>query len=276
MSTEREKVIVCADLGKTQELRHDLRHLSFRRRARRVINGIAQDVLRIRHGQRETIHLAMWAERQRWQRYKDCRHHEIGQTLLEKLPESGMGDLCVHGHNIGDQLLVARGRFAGHDEAFLNLRMAVQRRDDFARLDAKATYFDLIVDPAEKDYLTIWQTSGKVARPVQPVAWHRTEWIRNKPFSRQIRAVQVSSRQAQAANVHLSHFTGRNLLQMLVQNVDLRIRDGPADGRLRGRGCVPANDPGRGDHRALRGAVVIHQYEREIDGRVVMERVAAG
>src|SRR5579864_380588 len=50
--------------------------------------------------------------------------------------------------------------------------------------------------------------------------------VRNEPFRRQIRSVQISSRQSIAAYVELARHSNRHRLQLAIENEDLRVGNG--------------------------------------------------
>ena len=68
----------------------------------------------------------------------------------------------------------------------------------------------------------------------------------------------------------------RHLLAGLIQNVNLRVEDWPADRRQPIRRAVRKHRARRGDHRAFRRAVVVHQLKRQACTWITVQRVASG
>ena len=94
---------------------------------------------------------------------------------------------------------------------------------DLSRLDAKTTNFQLVVGSSQILDVTLRQTTTAIARAIEPRMRIITEWIRNKPFGRQLRSVEIPPRHARASD---EEFAGRALghgLQVFVEQVHLQI-----------------------------------------------------
>src|SRR5581483_7825901 len=54
--------------------------------------------------------------------------------------------------------------------------------------------------------------------------------IGNEFFGRQLRTIQIAPRDSNAADVQFARYADRHRLQILIEQIDLRICDGAADG----------------------------------------------
>src|SRR5207247_7249704 len=106
-------------------------------------------------------------------------------------------------HEVSDQAGVPRRGLVADDDAFLDRRMSVERRDDLGRLDAIAADLDLLVDPAQEDEPAVRQTPGQVACPEQTRPGLRAERIPDEPLPRQVGSADVAPAHAGAADAHL-------------------------------------------------------------------------
>src|SRR5262249_58774644 len=85
----------------------------------------------------------------------------------------------------------------------------------------------------------------------------------------------ITTREARAANMDFARRPRRYWIEALIENVDLRIPDGPADRRQDIRPIVRQDRPRSGDDRTLRGTVIIDQRERKPCRRLMMKSVAS-
>src|SRR6266576_2949293 len=109
--------------------------------------------------------------------------------------------------------------------------MTVEHGRDLIRFDAEAADFDLIVSPAEKHDLPIRQVTTQIPRFVKASVKARAERVGHETRGCQVWAIVVTARQAYPTNIELAHFARRDGTHLRIENQDLRIHDGPADGR---------------------------------------------
>src|ERR1043165_2716692 len=128
---------------------------------------------------------------------------------------------------ICDQPFLAVHLGSCDDDVFLNPRMLAERGFNLTQLNPKASDLDLLVNASNKLYLPITSIPHQIACPVQPRSTLFTVWMRHEPFSRQLSPLQILPRQSIASNVQLSCHSHRNQIHPLVQDIDLRLRDGP-------------------------------------------------
>src|SRR5690349_8993561 len=100
--------------------------------------------------------------------------------------------------------------------------MLVQHRFDLAELNpVTAKLHLLIATPCILD-VSVALVLRLIARPLQSRA-RCSKWIGNKPRRSQLRAVQVATTQARAAEIKLTHHTDGHRLHAIVENVGLTV-----------------------------------------------------
>src|SRR4029077_76595 len=146
----------------------------------------------------------------------------------------------------------------------------------FVGFHAIAANLDLVVRTADKLQVAVGQRANEIAGFVQAGTALGPKRIRNKLLLGELRIVQITAAYAGAGDVQLSHGTLGNLLQVLVENESLSIGDGATNG-WQSRGMIPVGyGAGRGDDRALGGAVVVHQSERQPCARILLKGIGTG
>src|SRR5437879_3110812 len=111
--------------------------------------------------------------------------------------------------------------------------MLCQRRFHFSEFNPKTADLYLIIAAAQKFYVSIRQVTPDVAG---------LETYRSRSFAERIRyellcgvmgQVQISRSQSISCNVQLARDADRNRLRIAIENIDLGIRDGPANRNCR-------------------------------------------
>src|SRR6185436_1503466 len=120
-----------------------------------------------------------------------------------------------------------------------------------------AADLDLMIRSAEKLDHSVGAVTRHIAASIQPRAFC-AEWIVDKPFRRQCRAPEIAARQVIAADIQLAARADRHELAMPVEQVDLGVVDGPADGHAGAAGAALHVMAGH-IARDFRGAVKIDQ-----------------
>src|SRR5689334_17211423 len=82
--------------------------------------------------------------------------------------------------------------------------------------------------------------------------------MRHKPAGRQIRTMQISAREAEAADIQLTRYSDRHWFHPSVQKVDLDVRDRPANRHDPSLACL-ATRPGGDVDRRFRWSIEIVQ-----------------
>ena len=153
------------------------------------------------------------------------------------------------GHEFVDPVFLAQ-----HDGGLAHMALLAERRLDFAELDAKAAYLDLIVDAAMKAQIAGFVEDDGVARTIKyRVGTVRIERIGNEFFRREFVALQVAARDAWAANEQLALNSVRKELQGLARHITTVVGNGTSDRHRLFR--TDLRD--RRDHRGLARAIAI-------------------
>ena len=134
--------------------------------------------------------------------------------------------------------------------------MLRQPRLNLSQLNPESTDLHLMIIPPQELDVPVRQVAAQVTGPIHPSILSAPERISQKPFCRQFRTIQVSSRHSRATYIDLSHGSQRHRPLLLIQQIDLRVRDRPPD-------AVPVSlisyrAEGRVDRRLGR-AIGIHQ-----------------
>ncbi len=156
---------------------------------------------------------------------------------------------------VGHQPLSALALLAGHDHRLAHRRMGRQRRLYLPQLDAEAPHLHLeVVAPKEFD-LAPRQPPAQVPRLVHPLPGPLAEGDGQEALGRQRGTVQITARDSRAPDIYLADDAHRRGLQLLVQNINLRVRDRAPD-VWREVLASPHPDPG-GISGGLRRAVQV-------------------
>ncbi len=109
--------------------------------------------------------------------------------------------------------------------------MRGQNGFDIAQLDAITTQLDLLVQTAEILDFAIRQITCEIARLIKPASGRiGSKRMRHKSFGCKRRPIVIGEGQTVAANVKLPRHSERHRLQVLVEQVDLRVCNRTADG----------------------------------------------
>src|SRR5665213_2598760 len=103
---------------------------------------------------------------------------------------------------------------------FADGRMLHQRGLDFAQLDAEATQLHLRVEAAEIFDLAVGPPAREVACAIEAMTF-----VHDEALGREIRTIDVASREVHAATVELAGHADGRLTHALVEDVNLRVRD---------------------------------------------------
>ncbi len=231
MTTHGKEVVFHADLVQLEHLGPDLRQLRFGLVARRHILRLAAHLWR---RQRLAVDLAARGHRQALEEYIMRWHHVVRQTFLQMRAQYLLVRLA---HHVGHQLLLAVD-FTGQHDRRTHLRQRFQRRLDFAQLDPETTDLDLAVDAAQVFNAAIVQEAAQIARLIQSRARLAAERVRQEFIGRQLRAVQVTARQTDPADIDLSHHANRHRPQRRIEQVQLHVCQRPSDQRALWRWIV--------------------------------------
>ena len=220
-----------------------------------------------RRRQPGAIELAVGGDGQGGELDVDARHHEVGQLLAEGGAQRRRRDRSAarpagRRHHVGDQALAGGAVVADHHGAGGDGRLFAEARLDLAQLDAEAAQLDLVVGAAA-------EIEGAVGPPAHPIAGaieaagaghRRRERVGDEALGVQLGAAEIAAGDAEAADVQLTDDADGHRLAGGVQDVELGVGDGIADGDGAELGGQLARDRvRRGEGRALGGAVAVEQ-----------------
>ncbi len=222
MAAEVEEVVVAADAVAAEELGPERRQQLLHRALRRL------EALRLaphRLGQRAPVELAAGRARQRRQPDIALRQHVRRQPRGQVRAQRRGRDLRAAARDIGHQPLAPH-----HHRRLRHRGVLQQRRLDLAGLDAQAPQLHLPVRAAEELHHPVRPPAPEIPGAVEP-APRRAERVRHEALRRELRTTDISPRQAHAAEIDLPRHPHRHRRQSLVQEVEARVRDRPAQGR---------------------------------------------
>src|SRR6266851_191706 len=152
-------------------------------------------------------------------------------------------------------------------------------RHDLPRLDAVALELDLVVQPSQELELAIGQVACQVPGLVESGPWLRAPGMWQEALRCQLRAPQVAGGHAPASDVQFPWAARGHRPQVLIQQIDLGIGNGPANrGRplgLRARG-ERRHQSGGGDHGSFGRAIVVDQRKGQPGGGIVLQGIRPG
>ena len=161
--------------------------------------------------------------------------HEIGGNHVRRqagrqVRAQRLGADGVRGPHEGRQPVIGLAVRNDQHRCGLHARVGGQRSLDFAQLDAQAAQLDLVVVAACKVHAPIGQAPAPVARAVQPLAGV-AERILHKAGRRQPGTPQVAPRQPCTADVQLPRRPRGQQAHVLVQHMQLHVRQRPSNGQ---------------------------------------------
>ena len=108
--------------------------------------------------------------------------------------------------------------------------MTAQHAFDFAEFDSEAAQLNLMIKAAEKFDRAIRRKPAQIAGAINALARTRFEGIRNKPLSSELGTIQIAAHDSSAANQNFAGNSDWLRLELLIDNIDICIRDRPANG----------------------------------------------
>src|SRR2546421_1177265 len=108
--------------------------------------------------------------------------------------------------------------------------MLPEHRLDLAQFDAEATQLDLVIDATQKLDGSIGPVAPQIGRPEKACSGLIAEGIGHKLFGRQLGTLVVASRHPDPADVQFAWYPHRHRIACPIQEIDLGVGNGPADG----------------------------------------------
>ncbi len=167
---------------------------------------------------------------------------------------------------VADQALVAGDVLADDDRGVGDRRMGRQHGFDLAEFNPEAAQLDLLVGAAEVLQDAVRAAAGEVAGAVHPGAPLAEQFgvrVGDEAGGSEFGAAEVAAGQTRPGDVHLAGDSGRDGLEVLVEDVDPQVGDVDADGAAAGRGGARPVEGEVGDvHGGLGDAVHVDQGRR--------------
>ena len=234
MPTELEEAVVDPDRGRRQ-----LQHLGpngdeplFRDRARRYVRPAGRQ-RHVHPRQRAAVDFAIRLQRNRRQADERGRHHVVRQRLHQMRAQflRGQLDEVVRGGVVGaierDEVLLA-GIPLRDDGAVVDLGVLLEPGFDLAHLDAEAADLDLRVDAAQILQRASVLPPRQVAGLIHAGAGR--ERVVDELLPRQVRTMQIATGESITREMQFTGHADRLWVVVSIENVDLRVRDRPANG----------------------------------------------
>ena len=134
-------------------------------------------------------------------------------------------------NDVSRKRLAARHIVACYDDRAANTGMFVERRFDLAKLNAKASQLDLVVDSAEKLDIAFGKVAREIARSVHPRSAFGGERVRYELLRGQLRMIEIPARQSFSAYAQLTRYVERQKPMKRIEHMSLNVRDWLTDGR---------------------------------------------
>src|SRR5262249_15591715 len=107
-------------------------------------------------------------------------------------------------HQISYQALISRSFLHRRHYGLPDAGMAFEDGFNFSELNPKSSDLDLKIRPSQVLQIAVRQVAGNVSGLVDAGAGCVAEWVGDKSFGRQVRAVQVAARHSRAADVEFA------------------------------------------------------------------------
>src|SRR6185369_14096965 len=162
-------------------------------------------------------------------------------------------------HNVSDETPITECLFPNNYGCFLNVIVLGQQCLYLAKLDACAPNLYLIINSAKECNVAVRQVIPSIACLIHSRSRNAGKRIRDESLCREVWPVHVSPADARTRDVYLSGGACHHQLQAIVQYVNPRVGQWPADRRRGGRlihaarGCV---------NRALGRPVHVIEFRR--------------
>ena len=166
------------------------------------------------------------------------------------------------GDDIGNQP-ARRSRAVDHDDRFLHGGVPTQVGGDLSRLDPEAADLDLVVGAAEQVDRPVSEVAAAVAGAIEPDRPAGLDLRRDEFLGGQSAVVEVAEREAGAAEIDLAGHAHGYGIAAVVQDIDLRVRDRPADGHALRIAREQTHVEGGGERRRFGRAVSVQQGAAE-------------
>lgn len=196
MPAEFEEIVMAPDLPDLEQIAPDLRQGGFQRTLRRsIFMAEPRALIRLRQG--FSVEFTVSGQRHGVDADIGGRDQRLGQATLQMVAQ--VGD--IYRAALAEPRQQPPVTHQHHD--VLHAAVGPQCGFDFAGLDAHATQFDLIVIAPQVLERAVRAPTRDVAGAVQTPVRFIAEWVLQKHFGGQCRAIQVAPRNPSAADIQL-------------------------------------------------------------------------
>ncbi len=189
--------------------------------------------------------------------------------------QSGLGGVTfLVGDDVGHEPLVARPVLADDHRSLSRCGVVGEDGFDFAEFDAVAAEFDLVVDASDEFEVSVGAASGEVAAAVHAAAGGAVG-VGDEAGGGEVGSVEVAAGEEVAGDVELSGDAGGDGLEVGVEDVDLGVPDGVADGDGAGGGHLAGFDAELGAaDGGFGGAVFVDDGDARVLGAPFVQGLA--
>ena len=119
---------------------------------------------------------------------------------------------------------------------------------DLAQLDSVPANLHLLIRAPHELHVPVRQVTYEVTRTIDAGVRRVGEWVLDEPLRRQGRPIEVAAHNSRSANHEFARYPYRHWLEVLVENVQLRVCNWSAD---RDAVLRPVESIARGPNRGL-------------------------
>src|SRR5216110_1414001 len=249
MTTQIEKVVVSSDLCTTKYEGIESCYNFLYRRPQLSFTVRFSLLPLLGHGQRLAVHFAIRSKGQGIQEHNESWDHVRWQMFLQIAAQyrgcRGGWGLSPSGarlrpyHHIGHQALLSRGIFVSQHDRLTDGIMPHQGGFDLTQFDTESPQFHLMVNTTQIFNGSISPIACHISRTVETCPhWDRAcpcpygghgEWIGDKAFCGQVRAILVAACYSQTSNTEFSSDPNRYQVPIGIQKSELGVGNGSAN-----------------------------------------------
>ena len=230
-AADAEEVVVDTDPGQAEDLAPDLGEDLLGGTGGGGVFGVGAVEFGRRQGQRPLVGLAAAVDGHLVEDDEPCGHHVAGQGGTQRAAQFlGGGRSRAGDDEVGDEGRFARQVGAVQDHRLPDVRQLAQGVLDLPQLDAESAQFDLRVAAAQPLHGAVGPVGAEVAGAAQAVTGG-TVGVGDVGGGGQGGPAEVAAADGVAAEADLTGGSGRDRLEVVVQDVDPGVAHRRADGR---------------------------------------------
>ena len=249
VSAEIKEVVLTADPFDAECLSPEGCEGGFDRRPRRLEDAAQRRPIPFWRRQGLPVDLHVRRLGKRAQFHHTRRHHVLRQLALRIVPEyMSVWLLALARDHISDEPPVPGHVFAEDDNRRAHRGMLLEHSLDLAQLDSVSANLHLLIRTALELHVSVVQVTGEVTRTIDAGVRRVGERVLDEPLRRQLRSIEIAAYNSRPANHEFTRYSHRHWLEVLVDNVQLRVCNWSAD---RDAVLLPVELIARGPNRGL-------------------------